>query len=421
MTYRFHEGVLHAGPVSLADVAAAVGTPTYVYSGETIAAQYAALERAFPGAEICFAVKANSNLGVLRFMHGLGAGFDIVSGGELQRVLAAGAPPGRAVFSGVGKSVAEIDLALKLRIGCFNVESEAELRRLAAQAELLQGVAPVAVRVNPDVDADTHPYIATGLKESKFGVSADEAFELYALAEDHPWLKVHGIACHIGSQIVSPAPFLAALESLLAITGRLEAAGMRIEHIDLGGGFGVACAGKTPLDIAALGAAVTKRMAGRSQRLVIEPGRFLTAAAGVLLTRIEYLKPARSAGQRSFIVVDAAMNDLLRPSLYGAWHAVERVDAPSDEAVAGTWDVVGPICETGDFLARDRELTVAAGDLLAVRTAGAYGMALSSNYNSRGRPAEVLVKKNGSYRVVRRREHVGDQLRLERPSVEQGR
>ena len=419
MSFPVLDGVLHAGSVSLAEVAAAVGTPAYVYSGEAIAAQYAALESAFPGAEICYAVKANSNLGVLRFMHGLGAGFDIVSGGELQRVLAAGAPPGAAVFSGVGKSVAEIDLALKLGIGCFNVESEAELQRLAAQAELLQRIAPVAVRVNPDVDADTHPYIATGLKESKFGVSAEEASGLYALAGDHPWLHVKGVACHIGSQIVLPAPYVQALDSLLEIAGRLEAGGARIGHIDIGGGFGIPYGGEAPLDLAALGAAVTERMAGRAQRLVIEPGRFLVAAAGVLLTRVEYLKPARTAGQRSFIVADAAMNDLLRPPLYGAWHAVERVEAASAEAVAGTWDVVGPICEAGDFLARDRELKVAPGDLLAVLCAGAYGMVLSSNYNSRGRPAEVLVE-DGAFRVVRHREHIGDQLRLERPPAERG-
>ena len=419
MTFHVHQGVLHAGPVSLADVAAAVGTPTYVYSAETIAAQYAALQGAFPGAAICYAVKANSNLGVLRLVRGLGAGFDIVSGGELQRVLAAGAPPGSAVYSGVGKSVAEIDLALKLGIGCFNVESEGEMRRLARQAELLHAIAPVAVRVNPDVDANTHPYIATGLQESKFGVSAEEALELYALADRHPFLHAKGIACHIGSQIFSPEPYLEALDCLLEICGQLESGGLRIEHIDMGGGFGVDYEGEQALDLPGLGAAVTARMAGRRERLVIEPGRFLTASAGVLLTRIEYLKPARSAGQRSFVVVDAAMNDLLRPSLYGAWHPVERVDAPAGDAVGGTWDVVGPICETGDFLARDRELTVAEGELLAVLMAGAYGMALSSNYNSRGRPAEVLVE-DGAFRIVRHREHTGDQLRLEASPAEQG-
>ena len=413
MSYHSYEGVLHADSVSLLDIAAAVGTPTYVYSGETMAARYASLQRAFPGAGICYAVKANSNLAVLRFMHDLGAGFDIVSGGELQRVAAAGAPPGAAVFSGVGKSAAEIDLALKLGVGCFNVESEAELHRLAAQAELLQRPAPAAIRVNPDVDADTHPYIATGLKESKFGVCAEEALGLFAFADEHRWLLVKGIACHIGSQITSAAPFLEALDGLLETVDELQSRGIVLDHVDIGGGFGVPYEADEHLDVAGLGSAVIRKMAGRPQRLVIEPGRFLTAEAGVLLTRVEYLKPGRPAGQSNFIVVDAAMNDLIRPALYGAWHAVDRVQPPGTAAIAGTWDIVGPVCETGDFLALGRELSVAAGDLLAVRTAGAYGMVQSSNYNSRGRPAEVLVD-GGRYQLVRRREHINDQLKLER-------
>ena len=418
MSFQFREGVLHAGPVSLLDVADAVGTPTYVYSAQAIAAQFASLRRAFPDAEICYAVKANSNLGVLSFMRELGTGFDIVSGGELQRVAAVGGSPAATVFSGVGKSVAEIDLALKLDIGCFNVESGAELHRLANQAELLQRVAPLAVRVNPDVDAATHPYLATGLKESKFGVSEEQALELYAFAEEHPWLSARGIACHIGSQVVSVEPYLAALDDLLRIAGELERRGGRIEHIDIGGGFGVTYQNETPLDVAALGAEVAARMAGRRERLVIEPGRFLTAAAGVLLTRVEYLKPAGAAGQRSFAIVDAAMNDMVRPAMYGAWHAVERVAPPPPEVTPDTWDIVGPVCETGDFLARERELSLAPGDLLAVRMAGAYGMALSSNYNARGRPAEVLIE-DGAFRVVRRRENIRDQWRLERPERSQ--
>ncbi len=403
---------MRIGKVSLLDVADAVGTPTYVYSAEAMASQFAILRRAFPEAEIHYAVKANSNLAILRLMRHLGTGFDIVSGGELQRVVAAGAPPASTVFSGVGKSVAEIDLALKLGIGCFNIESEAELHRLATQAELLQRVAPVAVRVNPDVDPATHPYIATGLRESKFGVHAQAAVGLYVFAERHRWLSVKGIACHIGSQVMSLEPYLAALDSLLGIVAELEASGMRIEHIDIGGGFGITYRDETPLDMSALGTAVARRMAGRRERLMIEPGRFLTAGAGVLLTRVEYLKPADAQGGRNFAVVDAAMNDLLRPSLYAAWHAVERVGPPDADATRGTWDIVGPICETGDFLARDRELAIMAGDLLAVRTVGAYGMALGSNYNTRGRPAEVLVEDDG-FRVVRRRENIRDQLRLE--------
>lgn len=417
MSFRVHEGVLHAGSVSLVEIAEAVGTPTYVYCADGIAAQYAALEQAFPGAEICYAVKANSNLGVLSFIKNLGASFDIVSGGELQRVVAAGASPGGAVFSGVGKSVAEIDLALKLGIGCFNVESGAELERLAAQAKLLQLPAPIAVRVNPDVDAGTHPYIATGLRENKFGVSGEEALSLYTEAAEHDWLRVKGIACHIGSQIDTAAPYLQALDSLLQLVDELEARGITLEHIDIGGGFGITYRAEPPLDPVALGGAVAERLAGRPQRLVIEPGRFLTAAAGVLLTRVEYLKPAQGAGQRNFIIVDAAMNDLLRPSLYGAWHAVEPVVAPAADAQRKTWDIVGPVCETGDFLGQERELTVAPADLLAVREAGAYGMAQSSNYNSRGRPAEVLVVGE-SFSVVRDREHINDQLRLERLALE---
>ncbi len=418
MTFEFRERVLHAGPVSLLDIAAQTGTPTYVYSADVIAARFTALRQAFADTDICYAVKANSNLAVLRLMRDLGAGFDIVSGGELQRVAAAGAAPGAAVFSGVGKSVAEIDLALKLGIGCFNVEGEAELERLGAQARLLQRVAPIAVRVNPDVDADTHPYIATGLKENKFGVSAVEAFSLFTHAAEHEWLDVRGVACHIGSQIVNAAPYLEALDGLLRIVDDLQARGIELDHVDIGGGFGITYQDEAPLDIAALGPAVTARMAARRQRLVIEPGRYLTADAGVLLTRVEYLKPAGMAGQPNFIIVDAAMNDLLRPSLYGAWHGVDRVGPRSQGALSDTWDIVGPVCETGDFLARGRELSVAPGDLLAVRSAGAYGMAQSSNYNSRGRPAEVLVEGE-RFRVVRNREHINDQLRLERLPEEQ--
>ncbi len=419
MSFQLREGVLHAGSVSLLEVADAVGTPTYVYSAEAIAAQCASLRRAFPAAKICYAVKANANLGVLSRMHALGTGFDIVSGGELQRVVAAGGAPASVVFSGVGKSIAEIDLALKLEIGCFNVESEAELHRLAAQAELLQRAAPVAVRVNPDVDPVTHPYLATGLQASKFGVGGDAALGLYHFAQQHPWLSVRGIACHIGSQVASVEPYLQALDGLLKIADVLEAEGVRVEHIDIGGGFGVTYQNEAPLDLAALGEAVSARMAGRRQRLMIEPGRLLTAMAGVLLTRVEYLKLANAPGERNFAVVDAAMNDLLRPAIYGAWHAVERVVSPAGaNALRDTWDIVGPVCETGDFLAHDRELALAAGDLLAVRMAGAYGMALSSNYNARGRPAEVLVE-NGAFRVVRRRENIRDQWRLEMPEQSQ--
>ncbi len=415
MAFQHQGGTLCAGPVSLADIAVAVGTPTYVYSADAIRAQYRRLEAAFADvrAEICYAVKANSNLGVLRLMKALGAGFDIVSGGELQRVVAAGALPETAVFSGVGKSEAEINLGLKLGIRCFNVESAAELQRIARQAERLQRIAPVALRVNPDVDARTHPYIATGLKENKFGVEASEAAELLIEAERHPWLAASGLACHIGSQVERVDPYLEALDRLLDLLDELEAAGIELGHIDIGGGFGVTYRDETPFEPRDLAAAAKARLNGRPQTLVLEPGRFLTANAGALLTRVEYLKPGRREGQHSFAVVDAAMNDLLRPALYQSWHRVERVLPAGDNALTACWDIVGPVCESGDFLARQRQLALAPGDLLAVASAGAYGMSQSSNYNARGRPAEVLVEGD-RFRVVRRREHINDQLALER-------
>ncbi|MXW48990.1 MAG: diaminopimelate decarboxylase [Gammaproteobacteria bacterium] len=415
MAFQLQGGALCAGPVSLARIAEAVGTPTYVYSADGISAQYRRLEAAFADvpAEICYAVKANSNLGVLRLMNELGAGFDIVSGGELQRVVAAGALPETVVFSGVGKSEAEINLGLKLGIRCFNVESAAELQRIARQAERLHRIAPVALRVNPDVDARTHPYIATGLKENKFGVEAREAAELLVEAERHPWLEASGLACHIGSQVEQVGPYLEALDRLLDLLDQLEASGIELGHIDIGGGFGVTYQDETPFEPRELATAAKARLNGRPQTLVLEPGRFLTANAGVLLTRVEYLKPGRKDSQHSFAVVDAAMNDLLRPALYQSWHRVERVLPAGDDALTACWDIVGPICESGDFLARQRELALAPGDLLAVRSAGAYGMAQSSNYNARGRPAEVLVEGD-RFRVVRRREHINDQLALER-------
>ena len=415
MSFHVQDGALRAGPVSLARIAEAVGTPTYVYSADAISAQYQRLAAAFAdvSAEICYAVKANSNLSVLRLMKELGAGFDIVSGGELQRVIAAGAAPDTVVFSGVGKSEAEINLGLKLGIRCFNVESAAELERIARQAELLQRTAPVALRVNPDVDARTHPYIATGLKENKFGVESAEAVALLHEADRHPWLEASGLACHIGSQIQQVGPYLEVLDRLLDLLDELNAASIELGHIDIGGGFGVAYQDETPFEPQDLATAAKARLGDRPQTLILEPGRFLTANAGVLLTRVEYLKPGRQQGQHSFAVVDAAMNDLLRPALYQAWHRVERVLPAGDGALNACWDIVGPICESGDFLARQRNLALAPGDLLAVGSAGAYGMVQSSNYNARGRPAEVLVEGD-RFRVVRRREHINDQLALER-------
>ncbi len=398
--------------VSLAAIADAVGTPAYVYSRAAIEDRYRRLSRALSGgrARICYAVKANANLAILRLMHELGAGFDIVSAGELQRVLRAGAPAANVVFSGVGKSVAEIDFALKAGIHCFNVESEAELERLETRARLLSRVAPVSVRVNPDVDAGAHPYISTGRRENKFGVAEGTALDMYRYAAASDVLEVRGIDCHIGSQVLELDPYAAARDRLLGVVDTLAAEGISIGHVDLGGGFAAAYDGEPALDVEAYGRDVAADVFGRGLELIVEPGRYLVAEAGVLLTRVEYLKRATREGQRNFAVVDAAMNDLLRPALYDARHAVEAVE-PSGTAPL-RWDVVGPVCETGDFLAMDRDLALEEGALLAVFGAGAYGMVLSSNYNGRGRAPEVLVS-GGEFRVVRRRETVGDQLALE--------
>jgi diaminopimelate decarboxylase len=406
------DGTLHAEGVALPDIADRVGTPVYFYAKQHFVERYRRLADALAprGADICYAVKANSNLAVLRCFHDLGAGFDIVSGGELQRVLSAGGDPARVVFSGVGKREDEIDFALKLGIRCFNVESAAELRRVAARARLHDRVAPVSLRVNPHVDARTHPYISTGLATSKFGVPVTEARDLYRLASRDEALDVVGIDCHIGSQIATMEPLLEALASLLVLVDELAAEGIELEHIDVGGGFGVSYRTEPDFDITAYGLALNRAMAGRKERLVLEPGRYLVANGGVLLTRVEYLKPGAEGGI-SFAVVDAAMNDLLRPALYQAWHDVVPVGPAVGEGER-RWNLVGPVCESSDFLAHDRDLCLAEDDLLAIRTAGAYGMVQSSNYNSRGRAAEVLVDGT-SFRVVRRRETIRDQLALE--------
>ena len=414
MPFTMVNGVMHAGRVSLTAIAEAVGTPSYVYSAPDIATQFQQLTTDLKDLnhQICYAVKANSNLSVLRSIAELGASFDIVSGGELQRVVSSGADPRSVVFSGVGKTTEEIDFALKLEVGCFNVESASELTRLGVRAALFDRVAPVAIRVNPDVDAETHPYISTGLKENKIGVPSAEALTLYMTAQTHPNLHVSGVACHIGSQIISIEPFSDALRGLLRLVDELDAKGIAVAHVDVGGGLGVAYQDEIALDTAAYGAMLRSKMAGRSQTIVIEPGRYLVANAGLLLTRVEYLKPAKASGCKNFAVVDAAMNDLLRPSLYQAWHAVERVIEASQDDVACVWDIVGPVCESGDFIAHERTLSLAEGDLLAIRSAGAYGMVQSSNYNSRGRAAEVLVDDEG-FRVVRSRENINDQMDLE--------
>jgi diaminopimelate decarboxylase len=398
--FEYRDGELFAEGAALSAIAERFGTPTYVYSRAHIEAQYRAYADALAGMPhlVCFAVKANSNLGVLNVLARLGAGFDIVSRGELERVLAAGGDPAKVVFSGVGKSRDDMRRALEVGVHCFNVESDVELERLQ-QVAAEQGVkAPVSLRVNPDVDAQTHPYISTGLKENKFGVSIDVAERVYARAAALPNLDVVGVDCHIGSQLTQLEPFLDALERLLALVDRLAARGIHIKHLDLGGGLGVRYRDEEPPLAGDYIAAVRERLAGRALALVFEPGRSIVANAGVLLTRVEYLKHTE---HKDFAVIDAAMNDLIRPALYQAWMDIVPVRPHAGEA--RRYDLVGPICETGDFLGKDRELALAEGDLLAVRSAGAYGFVMSSNYNTRGRAAEVLVD-GAAVHLVRRRE-----------------
>ena len=398
--FEYRDGELFAEGAALSAIAERFGTPTYVYSRAHIEAQYRAYADALAGMPhlVCFAVKANSNLGVLNVLARLGAGFDIVSRGELERVLAAGGDPAKVVFSGVGKSRDDMRRALEVGVHCFNVESDVELERLQQVAAELGVKAPVSLRVNPDVDAQTHPYISTGLKENKFGVSIDVAERVYARAAALPNLDVVGVDCHIGSQLTQLEPFLDALERLLALVDRLAARGIHIKHLDLGGGLGVRYRDEEPPLAGDYIAAVRERLAGRALALVFEPGRSIVANAGVLLTRVEYLKHTE---HKDFAVIDAAMNDLIRPALYQAWMDIVPVRPHAGEA--RRYDLVGPICETGDFLGKDRELALAEGDLLAVRSAGAYGFVMSSNYNTRGRAAEVLVDGEAVH-LVRRRE-----------------
>ncbi|PZP21729.1 diaminopimelate decarboxylase [Pseudomonas kuykendallii] len=398
-SFNYRDGSLFAEGVALSAIAERFGTPTYVYSRAHIEAQYRAYADALAGVPhlVCFAVKANSNLGVLNLLARLGAGFDIVSSGELERVLAAGGDAGKVIFSGVGKSRDDMRRALEVGVHCFNVESTDELERLQEVAAE-QGVsAAISLRVNPDVDAGTHPYISTGLKENKFGIAIADAEAVYARAASLPNLKVLGVDCHIGSQLTSLPPFLDALDRLLALIDRLAERGIQIRHLDLGGGLGVRYKDETPPLASDYIAAVRQRIDGRALTLVFEPGRSIVANAGVLLTQVEYLK---HTGHKDFAIVDAAMNDLIRPALYQAWMDVVPVQQRDGEK--RRYDLVGPICETGDFLAKDRELALAEGDLLAVRSAGAYGFVMSSNYNTRGRAAEVLVDGEQAYEVRRR-------------------
>ena len=397
--FNYRDNVLFAEGVALPAIAERFGTPTYVYSRAHIEAQYRAYADALAGLPhlVCFAVKANSNLGVLNLLARLGAGFDIVSRGELERVLAAGGEPGKIVFSGVGKSRDDMRRALEVGVHCFNVESAEELERLQQVAASLGKRAPISLRVNPDVDAGTHPYISTGLKENKFGIDIAKAEAVYARAAELPNLEIIGVDCHIGSQLTNLSPFLDALDRLLVLVDRLGERGIRIRHLDLGGGLGVQYRDEQPPLAGDYIAAVRERIAGRDLALVFEPGRSIVANAGVLLTRVEFLK---RTDHKNFAIIDAAMNDLIRPALYQAW--MDIVPVEQRDAQAQSWDIVGPICETGDFLGKDRELALAEGDLLAVRSAGAYGFVMSSNYNTRGRAAEVLVDGEQIHEVRRR-------------------
>ncbi len=402
-SFSYRNGRLWAESVQLERIALEFGTPCYVYSRAALTTAYREFDDAFAGRDhlVCYAVKANSNLAILNLLARLGSGFDIVSGGELQRVLKAGGDPQKIVFSGVGKQPAEMKAALEAGILCFNVESEAELHGLNRVAGEMGKVAPVSLRVNPDVDAKTHPYISTGLKENKFGIPFDEAEALYASAQALGNVRVAGLDCHIGSQLTELAPFIETCKKMLGLLDRLEAQGLEIEHLDLGGGLGIRYAGENPPSAREYVEALRSVVGSCRQKILIEPGRSLVGNAGVLLTTVEYLKPTP---HRDFAIVDAAMNDLMRPALYKAYHEILPVVA-RNEMDAKTYQIVGPVCETGDFLGHDRHLALAQGDLLAVMSAGAYGMSMSSNYNARPRAVEVMIDGDRIH-LIRERESV---------------
>lgn len=412
MSFVYRSGALCAEEVPLEDIARRFGTPCYVYSRAAIEGAYSQFVAALGKRPslVCYSVKANSNLAVLALLARLGAGFDIVSGGELARVIAAGGDPGKTLFSGVGKAGSEISFALQKGIGCINLESEAELERVAAAAEALGRRAPVAFRVNPDIDARTHPYISTGLRENKFGVAFDEAERLYQRAARLGAVQVIGIGCHIGSMLGDSAPFVAAVERIVALADRVAAGGIPLAHIDVGGGIGIRYKDEAPQSIAQFVEGATRALGARTQTLILDPGRSLVGNAGLLLTRVEYVK---TGAARNFLVVDAGMNDLVRPALYGAWHDVKPVREAASATDAAVYDVVGPVCESADFLAKDRRLSAQQGDLLAVMSAGAYAMVMSSNYNTRPRAVEVLVD-GPQASLVRRRETIEELFALER-------
>ena len=403
--FVYKNGQLNAEDTAVSDIASEFGTPCYIYSRAMLEACFTQYQNALAGCDhlICFAVKANSNLAVLNVLARLGAGFDIVSEGELERVIAAGGDPAKIVFSGVAKKPNEMARALKLGIHCFNLESGAELEVLNRVAGELGVVAPISVRVNPDVDAKTHPYISTGLRENKFGVTVDEALAVYQRAAQLPHVKVRGMDCHIGSQLTEIKPFIDALHRLLALVDTLKEHNIVIRDLDLGGGLGVRYKDETPPSIADFISAIRAETQDRDLQLVFEPGRSIAGNAGLLVTRVEYLK---STPDHNFAIVDAAMNDMIRPALYQAWLTIKAVKETPERETAH-WDIVGPVCETADFLGKERELAPEAGDLLAVFGAGAYGFTMSSNYNSRGRAAEVMVDGNRAH-LVRKRESITD-------------
>lgn len=403
--FSYQHNVLHVENVSLQNLAETFSTPCYVYSKNALKEAYQQFSQGFAGSNhlVCFAVKANPSLAILNLFAKLGSGFDIVSGGELARVLAAGGDPKKVVFSGVGKTKAEMQAALEAGIFCFNVESASELTRLNQVAGEMGKKAPVSLRVNPNVDAKTHPYISTGLKNNKFGVAYEEALPLYLNAAAMPNIEIHGVDCHIGSQITELSPFLDAFDRVLALVDALQENGITIEHIDLGGGIGICYQDEAPPAFNDYAKAMLQKLGTRKVKLVFEPGRALVGNAGILLTKVEYLKHTEA---KNFAIVDAAMNDLMRPALYEAFHDIKNVQI-SQQAEKYTYDIVGPVCESGDFLGRDRTLALSEGDVLAIMSAGAYGMSMSSNYNTRPRAAEVMVEGE-NVQLIRRREEVNE-------------
>jgi len=406
MDYFQHQsGSLYAEQVPVADIAQDYGTPTYIYSRKTLEQHWQAFDDAFSDLPhlVCYAVKANSNLAVLNVLARLGSGFDIVSAGELARVIAAGGEAAKTVFSGVGKTEAEIEYALEHNIRCFNVESIPEMSRINAVAARLGKQAPVSIRVNPDVDAQTHPYISTGLKENKFGIDIEQARMVYQSAKAMANLSVVGVDCHIGSQLTTVSPFVDALKRVLALIDELSADGIEIKHLDIGGGLGIHYRDETPPSPAEYAAALKPLLAERQLEILLEPGRAIAGNAGILLTKVEFIKPTEA---KQFAIVDAAMNDLLRPALYQSWQEIQPVQLET-QANSAVYDIVGPICETGDFLGKDRELAIEQGDLLVIRSAGAYGFTMSSNYNSRPRAAEIMVDGSDIH-LVRERESIQD-------------